>query len=208
MGVQAATGSDAYDPADVFHFHANYGVAALQRAAGQWWCPATNKLYSLQQVGGAGAGWGWHAPLVAGGRKGRNLPGPSLAALTARAPPRPRPPVQGGCVPQYTQWGYALRGPAYAGIGPAVELDVASPREPGLGLSAEMAGLLTFRGLVPGQAYALHMLTSLAAVPAAPNAAALAGLAPAHTFVAGAAVEQLSVKFQSATPAYFILVAA
>lgn len=105
-------------------------------------------------------------------------------------------------------YGYAVRGPAYAGIGPVVELAVSSPREPGLGLTVEMQGMLTFKGMTPGQAYKLHMLTSLASVPTAPNPGALAALAPAHTFVAAAPQQQLAVQFQSRTPAYFILVAA
>lgn len=115
--------------------------------------------------------------------------------------------MQGGCVPAATTHGYAVRGPAYSGIGPAVELAVSSAREPGLGLSVAMSGTITIKNLVPGQAYELHMVTSLAAVPASANPAALSGT-PLSSFVADGATRTFSATFQSGTPAYFICVAA
>lgn len=114
--------------------------------------------------------------------------------------------TEGGCVPAGTQWGYAIRGPVYAGIGPAVDLAVGSAKEPGVGLSVAMSGTVTVKGLVPGGQYALHQVATLAAVPAS-STAVLAGT-PLTTFVAAASTYTLSVTFPSGTPAYFICVVA
>lgn len=80
--------------------------------------------------------------------------------------------------------------------------------EPGLGRSTPMSATLAISGLTPGRTYKLFMLTSLAAVPAAPNPALLAAQAPIATFVASAAVRSQRVAFQSGTLAYFICIAA
>lgn len=118
-------------------------------------------------------------------------------------------PVEaGGCVPVGTVWGYAIHGPAYAGIGPRTALSrLSSPAEPGLGRSVTMAATLTISGLTPGKAYVLYEINSLDQVPAT-AAATIPAAAKATRFTAGAAVRASSVTFASGKPAYFICVAA
>ena len=114
--------------------------------------------------------------------------------------------MDGGCVPSSTAWGYAVRGPAYAGIGPQVALEVGSVREPGLGRSVSMAGKVTVRGLTQGRRYALYKVASLGDVPRSKGAAVRG--ARVATWTATAARRTLSVSFQSGRPAYFIAVEA
>lgn len=111
-------------------------------------------------------------------------------------------------MPFGTQWGYAVKGPSYAGIGPAVQLEVASPREPGLGQSAPMDGTVTVRDLTPGQRYEVYQINDLADVPGLADPALLAGQAPWATFTADAATKALPVTFESGAPAYFVAVQA
>lgn len=111
-------------------------------------------------------------------------------------------------MPLGTQWGYALKGPSYLGIGPPVQLEVASPREPGLGESEPMDGTVTVRDLVPGQAYEVYLITDLPEVPGLADVSLLAGHTPWASFVADAPTHALPATFESGTPAYFVAVAA
>ena len=109
-----------------------------------------------------------------------------------------------GCVPKDTRWGYAIRGPTYLGIGPAVELFVAADREPGLGKSATLAGQVRVSGLQAGDRYVLHRLDGGA--PKGPTDAIKAS-AWSHTFTAKAKDHAIDVSFKSSVPAHFICVA-
>lgn len=111
-------------------------------------------------------------------------------------------------MPFGTQWGYSLKGPSYLGIGPPVQLEVASPREPGLDETAPMDGTVTVRDLVPGQAYEVYLITDLPEVPGEADSSLLAGQTPWASFVADAATRALPATFESGTPAYFIAVPA
>lgn len=113
---------------------------------------------------------------------------------------------QAGCVPTNTSWGYAVIGPTYAGIGPAVELRVNASKEPGMGRTATMRGRVTVRGLQPGRAYKVHQINSLNAVPSQPQGAVQAS--STTPFTATSATYSMDVSFQSAQPAYFVCVAA
>lgn len=114
--------------------------------------------------------------------------------------------ARGGCVPAGTRWGYAVRGPAYAGIGPPVALTgVSSAREPAIGRSAAFTATLTVRNLTVGASYKLHRVTGLAGVPASasgsvpgPPLAAWVATAREHTFRAA---------FKSNEVAYYIATA-
>ena len=112
-----------------------------------------------------------------------------------------------GCVPQHTQWGYVIKGPAYAGIGPAVELTVDDDTEPGRpGATTTFTGTVTVRGMQPGSSYSLYRITDPSLVPTSASHP-LTG-APWRSWVAAAAERSLAVSFASGTPAYFICVAA
>lgn len=112
-----------------------------------------------------------------------------------------------GCVPDNTQWGYAVKGPVYASdTGPSVELTGLPSSEPGLGKSVAFSGQAVVRRLVPGRGYKLHKLESVASVPTSPTFT-LTGT-PLHTFVASAAVQTFSVTLMSNSTTYFICVAA
>lgn len=113
---------------------------------------------------------------------------------------------RGGCVPDNTQWGYAITGPVYSGIGPKLELAVSASKEPGMGRSTGMTGQLTIRGMQPGRGYAVYMITDIAKVPKEPSARSVGGT-PMTTFTATSANKTVAVSFQSRTPAYFICVA-
>ena len=115
--------------------------------------------------------------------------------------------AQGGCVPNGVRWGYAIRGPTYAGIGPPVELrGLSSASEPGIGKTAPFTGTVVVRELTLGTAYRLHCLTNLTDVPTT-AAGALPGT-PLATWTAAAAEYTLPVTFQSGSVAYFIAVRA
>ena len=115
--------------------------------------------------------------------------------------------AQGGCVPANTRWGYAIRGPAYAGIGPPVELrGLSSASEPGLGRSVPFTATAVVQGLTKGARYKLYCLTSLAAVPT--SAAGTVGGTPLATWTATAAEYSLPVTFKSGSVAYYIAVKA
>lgn len=62
------------------------------------------------------------------------------------------PLSQAGCLPQNYLYGCAIKGPAYASIGPPTELtNLSSDREPGLGLSTPFTATLTIRNLTVGR---------------------------------------------------------
>lgn len=109
---------------------------------------------------------------------------------------------KGGCVPQNTRWGHAIKGPVYAGIGPPVSLRVQLSSEPGLGKSTTFRGKLTIRELQPGKQYALYHLTDLADVPSSRNATINAK--PLTAFVAAKDTETMDVTFASNKVSYFI----
>lgn len=110
-----------------------------------------------------------------------------------------------GCVPRDTRWGYAILGPAYAGIGPPVELFVEGNSEPGLGKSTTLTGRVRVRGLQAGQRYVLHRVGKNA--PKSPRDE-ITDSAWSQPFTAAGEEHVLDVTFKSGTPAHFICVAA
>lgn len=106
-----------------------------------------------------------------------------------------------GCVPEDTRWGYAIRGPVYAGAGPRVSLAVNSPREPGVGRSVPMRGTVKIRDLTPGTSYTLSKITNLRAVPRGPE---VSDRWVVTRFVAKSSTWSTEVVFESRRPAYFM----
>ena len=101
-----------------------------------------------------------------------------------------------------------MRGPAYAGIGPAVQLLAPDSGEPALGSSSTFNGQAMMSGLTPGKAYKLLKLTDLAAVPASATALPIGGAVQTIPFTPTGATHTLAVSWQSDVPAWFICVAA
>ena len=109
-----------------------------------------------------------------------------------------------GCVPQDTVWGHAILGPAYAGIGPLVELAVPIDHEPGIGKSKEYTGTVTIRGLQLGRTYALHQITDVSEVPT--SAIDRPQGQPLVTFEAQSNLAVMPVTFESRRVSYFVCV--
>lgn len=211
--------SDAYSATDVLYVHSGYSEEAVQRQVGGYSCGGgakqdimkagcipTNVAYGgWAALGGWGAG-GRDEGLPGGlGARGAGrggawqecwAPGTVLGAWRPMPTPLPAPPTH------QPPPGYAINGPAYAGIGPAVHLSVSSSREPGLGRSTKFTGRVTVRGLTPGKAYVLHQVTDLAGVPTSATGAISGGTAT--PFTAAATEQAFDVAFQSGDPAYYI----
>ena len=129
-------------------------------------------------------------------------PLPSLCVHQLPNPKRCRPSFSPS--PQNDQWGYAVKGPTYAGAGrPPVRLTVPNTKEPAFGTSQLWSCTVTVSSLQAGRAYRLHKFTNLAAVPATPTTP-LAGAAVVTPFTATASTQQFADSFQSGTPAWFI----
>lgn len=112
--------------------------------------------------------------------------------------------TKAGCVPKDTEWGHAIKGPVYLGIGPPVELEVPSRKEPGLGKSVEFNGKLRIRNLTPGKPYKVYKITSLSKVPNS-SEGVIRGIKP-KSFNATKSHHVMKVKFSSNTLAYFICI--
>lgn len=113
--------------------------------------------------------------------------------------------TKAGCVPKNTQWGHAIKGPVYLGIGPRVELEVPTRAEPGIGKSVTFRGRVRIRGLTPGKTYKLFIIHSLGDIPKS-KSSTLHGISPKKTFNATTTKKTLRVRFASGKPAYFICV--
>ncbi|KAI7838652.1 hypothetical protein COHA_007578 [Chlorella ohadii] len=124
-----------------------------------------------------------------------------------------QPLSNAGCLPQdYNPvYGRAIEGPVYAGIGPPTALtqlsSASEPDEAGRGYTIQIDATLVISGLKEGARYKVYKLTSLPAVPAAPNPALLSG-PPEFEFTAYYTRHCQRVSFNSGSPAYYIAVTA
>lgn len=117
--------------------------------------------------------------------------------------------AKGGCVPTDTQWGYAIQGAAYAGIGPPVVLrGLNSASEPRIGRSAAFTGTVIVSNLTIGASYKLHLVTDLASVPASAGSRLPPGVPVVAAWVATKQEHSFPAAFRSNSLAFFIAVAA
>lgn len=116
--------------------------------------------------------------------------------------------MSGGCVPggSLTGWAWAVKGPKYLGIGPRVEVRMASNKQPGLDSSVSMRATVVVYGLTSGKKYNLYELKSVGSVPTSPSAT-LSG-SPWKTFTASGSTYKASASFPSNQPRWYIATAA
>ncbi len=118
---------------------------------------------------------------------------------------------EGGCVNVNTKWGISILGPAYAGIGPPVELlSLSDPAESTSNLSKStnknMKCTVRCHKLTSGTKYAVYKVVGEKNAPSS-KSAKLSGT-PIKTFTASGSSYKFQSSFQSKDPTYFICVAA
>lgn len=115
------------------------------------------------------------------------------------------PPLEdGGCVPRRGLdggWAWIVKGPAYLGIGPRVEL-VGVPNQPGPNRHVMLPATVVVHGLTPGASYRLYRVTRAAEVPATASSQLTAKVW--KTFRATAPTARFKTKVWSDRPRWFI----